>query len=94
MMQNRLHDAYRTAHDILNTLGEDLPESPSKEEIDGVIEETISLVGERRVEELLELPRMSNPVKLMAMDIMSEVVSAVFIGMPNLFPHLICKQIR
>ncbi|MCG6911700.1 MAG: sigma 54-interacting transcriptional regulator [Deltaproteobacteria bacterium] len=94
MMQNMLSDAYNTAHEILNTLGEELPGAPSKEEIATVIEETTSLLGERPVEELLVLPRMNNPTKLMAMDIMSEVVSAVFIGVPSLFPHLICKQVR
>ncbi|MEN8244781.1 MAG: serine/threonine-protein kinase PknK, partial [Thermodesulfobacteriota bacterium] len=93
MMQNKLTEAIDTAREILNVLGEELPETLSQEEIISVLEETIILVGKGPIEDLLELPKMEDPGKLMAMKIMSEVVSAVFIGAPRIFPHLVCKQV-
>jgi len=93
MMQNKMKEAYEAARRILNFLGEDLPELPEEEEVLAVLGETLSAVGESRVEDLLALPEMKDGTKLAAMNILSEVVSAVFIGVPQMFPHVICKQV-
>ncbi|AUI68593.2 AAA family ATPase [Beggiatoa leptomitoformis] len=92
--QGRFRDALNIARHALRKLGIRLPDNPSRWHI---------WLGELRMKfaltsgdmpSLLELPEMTNPEKLAAMQILNHATSAAYAAQPNLMPLITFRLIQ
>ncbi|MEG4121011.1 AAA family ATPase [Microcoleus sp. N9_B4] len=91
--QNKPLEAIDTALSVLKLLGIRFPKKPTKLNIFlELVKTKLRLVG-KRVEDLIDLPVMTNPDKLAAMRILSTVVSAAHFATPDLLPLMVLKQV-
>ncbi len=83
--QHNLPQAIKSGLEILNLLGITLPENPSQSEIIQAIEETKAAWAGKQIEDLIDLPDMTDPEKLAAMDLLFDVIHPAYDGNPALF---------
>ncbi|WP_211167907.1 AAA family ATPase [Pseudanabaena yagii] len=90
--RNRLSEAIAIALDVLQQLGVTIPQNPTELEIQNAFQ----VVSQRLVatENVLDLPNMSDPQKLAAINILSNMSSATYIGFPALYPLVVLKQVE
>ncbi|WP_042490558.1 AAA family ATPase [Anabaena sp. PCC 7108] len=92
--QNNLPLAEKTALIILKQLGVEFPEDLSPEKIQQIQEQTKRKFSSYTLEELINLPEMTNPNYLAMMRILVTVVTASHQSTSKLFPLIVCKQIE
>ncbi|MBW4639225.1 MAG: AAA family ATPase [Gloeocapsa sp. UFS-A4-WI-NPMV-4B04] len=92
--QNQLLEAINTALQVLPQLGISFPKKPSQSNIHLEIDTSISLVGEKSIEDLIHLPEMTEPKQIAAMRILSSIVIAAQIAAPDWVPLLASKQVN
>ncbi|MBW4592306.1 MAG: AAA family ATPase [Brasilonema angustatum HA4187-MV1] len=92
--QGNLKEAINIGLQVLNLLGVILPEEPSQLDIQKGLEETASLLNGQEIEDLISLPKMTEPEKLAAMLVLSSIASASFITSPNLFLLIALSKIN
>ncbi|MEG4811470.1 AAA family ATPase [Microcoleus sp. F8-D3] len=92
--QNKPLEAIETALSVLKLLGIRLPQKPTKLNIFLELLKTKLSLGWKRIEDLIDLPVMTNPDKLAAMRILSTVVSAAHLATPDLVPIIAFKQVN
>ncbi len=91
---NKPLEGIETALSVLKMLGIHFPKKPNKLHIiSELIRTKIRLAG-KRIEDLIDLPEMTDPYKLAAMRILSTVFSAAYFAAPELFPLLVFKQVN
>ncbi|MEO1402088.1 MAG: AAA family ATPase [Cyanobacteria bacterium J06635_1] len=83
--QDRPVDAVKTALDILKKLGIRLSEQPSQYAVSFAIWRTQRALAGRHVEDLADLPTMTEPTQLAAMRILASVISPASFFSPRLF---------
>jgi predicted ATPase/tRNA A-37 threonylcarbamoyl transferase component Bud32 len=76
--QSQIWAAIKTALPILELLGAPLPEQPSRAEALRILEEARNHWAGRHIEQLIDLPEMTDPYKLAAMRLLSSVSSAAY----------------
>ncbi|HEY9710709.1 MAG TPA: serine/threonine-protein kinase PknK, partial [Oculatellaceae cyanobacterium] len=87
-------EAIKTALSVLKLLGVRFPKKPTKLDIIlELIRTKLSLTG-KQIEDLINLPVMTDPYKLAAMRILSGVVSAAHFATPELLPLIVFKQVN
>ncbi|MEG5159251.1 AAA family ATPase [Microcoleus sp. AT3-A2] len=92
--QNQPLEAIETALSVLKLLGIRFPKKPTKLNIFLELMKTkLSLAG-KRIEDLIDLPVMTDPYKLAAMRILSSVVSAAHFATPELLALMAFKQVN
>jgi predicted ATPase/signal transduction histidine kinase len=92
--RNQLLEAIQIAITTLKQLGVKLPAKPTKLNLAwGLIKAKLALFG-KPVEDLIHLPRMTDPSALAAMQIFNSVESACYLGQPKRVPLFVCKQIE
>ncbi|MDV2995290.1 MAG: hypothetical protein N4J56_004944 [Chroococcidiopsis sp. SAG 2025] len=92
--QNQMLEAIATALEILKMLGVSLPEQPNRF---GILVNSISTklnIGAKQIEDLAQLPRMTDPEKIAAMRILIAVLVPAFLTTPNLFPIITFKMVN
>jgi PAS domain S-box-containing protein len=94
MAQDRLREALVTAREILNLLGVGMPDRARKSESRRVLKETMAALDGKEIETLVDLPEMKDPFQLAVMKILVSMISVIYIGTPDLFSHLLCKQVQ
>ncbi|MFB2975669.1 GAF domain-containing protein [Microseira sp. BLCC-F43] len=94
MALNQQLEAVNIALPILKLLGVEFPQKPSDLDVQLALEETKSNLSGKRIEDLIDLPQMTDPDKLAAMKILSSVFSAAFQAIPEMFPLIVCKQVN
>jgi predicted ATPase/signal transduction histidine kinase/tRNA A-37 threonylcarbamoyl transferase component Bud32 len=92
--QNKLKDAIATALQVLKLLGVEFPEKPNQSDIAMGLEETASILSDKKLSDLIDLPPMTDPNKLVALRLLSSLFSATYLGAPELVPLVICKQVN
>ncbi|MEW6494297.1 MAG: AAA family ATPase [Cyanobacteriota bacterium] len=93
-VHNKPLEAVKTALAVLKMLGIKFPKKPNKLDILlELVKTKLSLAG-KRIENLVELPEMTDPYKLAAMRILSGVVSAAYFTTPELLALLVFKQVN
>ena len=90
--RNRLAEAIAIALNVLHQLGVELTQKPDIEIIPTALNKIGLMVSS--IENVAELPTMSDPQKLAAMQILSNIASAVYIGAPAMYSLVILKQIE
>ena len=91
--QNKLLEAVNTALEVLKLLGVEFPSKPNPSDIGQALGETAAILNGKRIEELIDLPQMSDPYKLAAMRLLSSIFAATYIAAPALLPLTVCKQV-
>jgi len=89
--QNEMQLALDTALQVLRLLGVFLPKKPRKINILlGLIHTKFNL-GTKRIEDLAELPEMTDPYKIAALRILINLIPPVYIVAPELYPLVVFK---
>ncbi|MEG4799790.1 ATP-binding sensor histidine kinase [Microcoleus sp. ARI1-B5] len=93
MGQNRLLEAVNTALQVLKRFGVEFPSQPNPSDIGQALTETATILNHLRIEDLIDLPQMSDPYKLAAMKLLSSIFSPAYMAAPALLPLTLCKQV-
>lgn len=89
--QNHLSEAIQIARTTLQQLDVELPEHPTPE----MVAPALEAIGQGlRIENVINLPPMGDPKYLAAMNILSSMASAAYMGSPTLYPLIVLKQIE
>ena len=91
---NKPLEAVKIALSILRMLGIKFPKKPNKIDILLKLVRTKLRLAGKRIEDLIELPEMTDPYKLAAMRILSDVASAAYFAAPELFPLIVFEQVN
>ncbi|MEG4367791.1 serine/threonine-protein kinase PknK, partial [Microcoleus sp. C2C6] len=92
--QNRLLEAVDTALQVLKLFGVEFPQEPNPSDIEQAFEETAAILSGRRIEDLVDLPQMTDSYKLAAIRLLSSTFSPAYIAAPALLPLTLCKQVN
>lgn len=93
-MQTKLQEAIRIGREALKMLGINFPESPIPLHIQQALAKTAAYLTGKKIEDLINLPVMTNPRKLATMRVLSSMFSATFIVEPMLLPLIVCEQVN
>jgi predicted ATPase len=91
--QNKLLEAVNTALQVLKLLGVEFPSQVNPSDIGQALGETASILNGKRIEDLIDLPQMSDPYKLAAIRLLSSIFAPAYIAAPALLPLTLCKQV-
>ncbi|MGD1702488.1 protein kinase domain-containing protein [Dapis sp. BLCC M229] len=92
--QNKLQDAVSTGLEVLEKLEINFGAYPEKVDLEPAIEETKNNLSGWEIEELITLPKMTDPDQLAAMQIISTTIAPAYVGAPDLLPLLVLKQVN
>ena len=87
-------DAIESALACLRMLGIDMPAHPADAEVQKAYETIWSSLGDRRIDELIDLPPMTDPDKQAAMEILSRLYIPAYYSDNNLFFLHICYGVN
>ncbi|MBD2524669.1 AAA family ATPase [Nostoc sp. FACHB-133] len=87
-------EALKTGLEVLQLLGISLVEAPSQLDVQAGLEETASQFAGREIEDLIDLPEMTEPVPLAAIYILVSTVGAAFNVSPALMVLIVCKMVN
>ncbi|MDZ8033997.1 AAA family ATPase [Nostoc sp. DedSLP04] len=93
-LQHQLLEASDLAKQVLSQLGIQLPDFPTQEDIQQGFQNTVNLLADRAIEELLYLPPMTAGEPLAAIKIAASAASVIYITNPSLYPLLILSQVN
>ncbi|PHM05910.1 histidine kinase, partial [Nostoc sp. 'Peltigera malacea cyanobiont' DB3992] len=93
-VQGQMLKAIEIGCQTLQQLGIFLSESVTPSDIHQAIENTLSILGERQIESLIDLPLMTDPQALVALKIMISLTPSVHQAAPHLFPIIACEQVN
>lgn len=93
-IQNKFLEAVACGELILKQLGVTFPMPVTFEVLQETIAEIKSLIGDREIGDLLNLPPMTDPQQLAIMKIASRIVPACFLGKSPLFPLMGSLQVK
>ena len=91
--QSRLLEAIAVGRDALKQLGVELPIEPNNAEIGKALQVLASQLASKRIEELADLPAMTDPQAQAAMQLLGMLFAPVFQGMPGLLPLISCTMV-
>ncbi|HEY9661817.1 MAG TPA: hypothetical protein V6C65_25460, partial [Allocoleopsis sp.] len=92
--QNQPLQAIDTGLEILQKLGISFPKQPSHPDIRIELDVITSLLDKKTIEDLGHLPNMTEPEKLAAMQILSDITTVAKFAAPNLLLPIISKQVN
>ncbi len=91
--QNKLREAAQTGLAMLELLGIRFPKKPQKWQVLLSLIGTKLILAGKRIEDLSDLPEMSDPIKLAAIRIFKGIIGVVYLATPELFPLIVLKQV-
>jgi predicted ATPase/signal transduction histidine kinase/tRNA A-37 threonylcarbamoyl transferase component Bud32 len=92
--QNKLLKAVKTGLAVLKLLGIEIPDQPTQSDLQMELEEVRANLAGKRIEDLINLPEMQDPIHLAAMRILSMVAGAAYNAIPELLPLIVYKQVN
>ncbi|MEW5857812.1 MAG: ATP-binding protein, partial [Cyanobacteriota bacterium] len=92
--RNKPLEAVKTALDVLKLLGVVFPDQPSESDFVLALQATQSALAGRQALELIELPKMTEPLKLAIMGILVLDYLACYLASPSLFPLIALKLVN
>ncbi|HAA32824.1 MAG TPA: serine/threonine protein kinase, partial [Cyanobacteria bacterium UBA8553] len=92
--QGNTKEAIKLGLTVLKLLGLILPEEPSQLDIQRGLEETASLSAKQEIEDLINLPEMTDPEQLAAMRMLSGIISATYVTAPQLFLLVVLSKVN
>ncbi|HIK16783.1 MAG TPA: AAA family ATPase [Leptolyngbyaceae cyanobacterium M33_DOE_097] len=94
MSRGEPKEALKTSLEVLQLLGIRLVEAPSQLDVQAGLEETASRLAKREIEDLIDLPEMTEPVPLAAIYILASTVGAAYMSAPALLVLIVCKMVN
>src|SRR5882762_8918502 len=94
MTLDQSNRAVAVSLDYLRNLGIDWSPHPTEEEARREYERIWSQIGGRTIEELVDLPLMSDPASLATLDVLTKLGPAAFFTDFNLFALVVCRAIN
>jgi predicted ATPase/signal transduction histidine kinase len=91
--QGKAIEAVNTAVNVLKQLGIEFPENPTQSDVEKAMAQTASNLAGREIEELADLPEMTEAEPLAAMGILSSAITLAYQSFPELMPLFCFKQI-
>ncbi|MEO0517794.1 MAG: AAA family ATPase [Cyanobacteria bacterium P01_A01_bin.116] len=92
--RNELAEAIVTAKESLAGFGLRLPDSPTFQDIQQAMGSVDELIGERTVDELINLPQMDDPEKIAVINTVMSVAAAAYMSGSLLYPLLIAIAVQ
>ena len=92
--QGNFKEAIKIGRQVLKLLGVILPEYPSQLDIQRGFEETASLYVGKEIEELINLPDMTQPEPQAAIYILSSISAAAYIAAPELMLLIVLSMVN
>ncbi|MEM1170308.1 MAG: AAA family ATPase [Cyanobacteria bacterium P01_H01_bin.35] len=92
--QNKLIQAVTVARKFLEKLGIAFPESPTEDDVQQALTEVRQLIGDCNLEDLVNLPQMTNTQQIAIVQIANGIMPAVYLSCPSLFPLMVCATIK
>ncbi|MCB0165956.1 MAG: AAA family ATPase [Anaerolineae bacterium] len=92
--QNKLLEGVKTGLQALKLLGVEFPEKPNQNDIILALQETQLAWQEKGIEELVTLPRMTDPYHLATMRLLTSILAASFISSQELYTLLTLKEVN
>ncbi len=92
--QGRNEEVMQTALSVLQTLGVELPNQPSPQDIQHKLEQVALHLAEKRIEDLVNLDKMTDPESLAIMQILFAIIPVVFNSFPQLVPLVILTKVE
>jgi PAS domain S-box-containing protein len=92
--QGNFKEAIKIGLQVLKLLGVILPEEPSKLDIQRGFQETASLYAGQKIEELINLPDMTEPEPQAAIYILSSISAAAYIAAPELMLLIVLSMVN
>jgi PAS domain S-box-containing protein len=80
--------------DYLQQLGVEWSPHPTQEEVEREYERIWSQLGSREIEELVELPVMSDPASLATLDVLTKILPAALFTDANLLSLAVCRAVN
>jgi PAS domain S-box-containing protein len=94
LSQGNPKEALKIGLEALRLLGVSLAETPSQLDVQTGLEETASRFAGQAIEDLVDLPEMTEPVPLAAIYILASIVGAAFMVSPALMVLVVCKMVN
>jgi predicted ATPase/tRNA A-37 threonylcarbamoyl transferase component Bud32 len=94
MAQNKPKEAVEIGLQVLHLLGVSFPDSPGEADIITALEYTASLISENGIEDLINLPEMTDTSKLAALRILLSISAAAYFSCPPLYPLIVLAQVN
>ncbi|AFZ26731.1 putative ATPase [Cylindrospermum stagnale PCC 7417] len=91
--QSKLLEAIQIGLHLLEKLGIYLPIQPTFEDVQQAISETASKLANRPIEDLVNLPIMSEPEVLAAMQLLASMCASAYLAVPPLFLLTVLKMV-
>ena len=92
--QNQLPQAIAIAQKFLQQLDVSLPETPTEMEIQKAITDVGQLIGDRDIEDFIQLPPMTNERAIAIVQIANSVIPASYSAGSSLFPLLVALSVK
>jgi predicted ATPase len=86
-------EAIAVGRDALRLLGIDLPSEPDKALIGKALQALAGQLQDKHIEQLVDLPVMTNPQTRAAMQLLGMLLPPIFQGMPSLTPLVSCTMV-
>ncbi|BAY09132.1 hybrid sensor histidine kinase/response regulator [Calothrix sp. NIES-2098] len=93
-VQRKLLEAVKLGLQVLEMLGVKLAESPNALDIQKAIAETTANLTEKSIENIINLPPMTDAEKLAAFRLIVSLVPAAYQSAPSLFILMACQQVN
>ena len=91
---NKLTEAITIGQKFLQKLGIDFPETPTQSDIQHSIAEINELIKDRNIEDLVNLPQMTDAEKIVIVQIANSIIPAAQMSGSSLFPLLIALSLK
>ncbi|OYE01014.1 trifunctional serine/threonine-protein kinase/ATP-binding protein/sensor histidine kinase [Nostoc sp. 'Peltigera membranacea cyanobiont' 232] len=92
--QSQILEAIAVGRDALSQLGVDLPIAADEAQINKVLQDLVNLQRGNNPSTLVNLPRMSDPTAIAAMQLLGVLFAPVLLGMPGLLPLLGATMVK
>jgi len=89
--RNRYAEALQVSTHALDLLNIKLPHQPTPADVRTACRETQSLMDQRDIGALAQLPAMRDPLQLATLRLLGRVETAAYFGKPLLYPLIICR---
>ncbi|WP_414573385.1 AAA family ATPase [Nostoc sp. CCY 9925] len=94
MAQAKKLQAVKIGLEALELVGVSIPESPNSSDIQQALAQTASNLNGKNIEDLINLPLMTDIDKLAAARILNSIGTATYQAAPEIFPLAICKLVN
>ena len=87
-------EAVHAGLEILKLLGVEFPETPGQAHFERGLKRIEDAMQGKRIEDLVDLPEMTDPATLTSLRILSVIYPAAFVGFPEIFPLCVLRMVE